>query len=138
MGDAATAPGARNGAGRGPWHVVGTERESSWNVPENRGVRGAVWKGTAPTRCPARPGRLAEALRQVRSEPPPDQDEARAVLPAVGNDRGPERVRGDRPGTFNLLGFTHYWSRSLRGSWVIKLKTAADRFSRAVRSIDSW
>jgi group II intron reverse transcriptase/maturase len=43
-----------------------------------------------------------------------------------------------RPGTFNLLGFTHYWGRSLRGYWVIKLKTAADRFSRAVRSIDSW
>jgi group II intron reverse transcriptase/maturase len=44
----------------------------------------------------------------------------------------------DRPGTFDLLGFTHYWGRSLRGYWVVKLKTAADRFSRAVRSIDSW
>jgi hypothetical protein len=42
------------------------------------------------------------------------------------------------PGTFNLLGFTHYWGRSLRGYWVIKLKTAADRFSRSVRSIDLW
>jgi group II intron reverse transcriptase/maturase len=45
---------------------------------------------------------------------------------------------GDRPGTFNLLGFTHYWGRSQRGYWVIKLKTAADRFRRAVRSIDRW
>jgi group II intron reverse transcriptase/maturase len=44
----------------------------------------------------------------------------------------------DRPGTFNLLGFTHYWARSLKGYWVVKLKTASDRFSRAVRSIDSW
>jgi group II intron reverse transcriptase/maturase len=43
-----------------------------------------------------------------------------------------------RPGTFNLLGFTHYWARSRRGYWVVKLKTALDRFSRAVRSIDSW
>ena len=43
-----------------------------------------------------------------------------------------------RPGTFDLLGFTHYWARSLRGYWVIKQKTAASRFSRAVRSIDSW
>jgi RNA-directed DNA polymerase len=42
------------------------------------------------------------------------------------------------PGTFNLLGFTHYWGRSQRGYWIIKLKTASDRFSRAVRSIDSW
>ncbi len=46
--------------------------------------------------------------------------------------------RDDRPGTLDLLGFTHYWGRSLKGYWVVKLKTAADRFSRAVRSIDSW
>jgi RNA-directed DNA polymerase len=44
----------------------------------------------------------------------------------------------ERAGTFDLLGFTHYWARSRNGYWVVKLKTAADRFSRAVRSIDSW
>jgi group II intron reverse transcriptase/maturase len=44
----------------------------------------------------------------------------------------------DRPGTFDLLGFTHYWARSKNGYWVVKLKTAADRFSRAVRNIDLW
>jgi group II intron reverse transcriptase/maturase len=44
----------------------------------------------------------------------------------------------DRPGTFDLLGFTHYWARSLKGYWVVKLKTASDRFTRAVRSIDQW
>jgi group II intron reverse transcriptase/maturase len=42
------------------------------------------------------------------------------------------------PGTFDLLGFTHYWAKSQRGYWVIKQQTATDRFSRAVRSIDSW
>src|SRR6516164_7908606 len=51
---------------------------------------------------------------------------------------GPDESKGNRPGTFSFLGFTHYWGRSLRGYWVIKLKTAADRFSRAMRSIDSW
>jgi RNA-directed DNA polymerase len=51
-------------------------------------------------------------------------------------DRDGPRV--NRPGTFDLLGFTHYWARSRNGYWVVKLKTAADRFSRAVRSIDSW
>lgn len=45
----------------------------------------------------------------------------------------------DRPGTFDLLGFTHYWGLSFKGQyWVIKLKTARDRFSRAVRRIDHW
>ena len=49
-------------------------------------------------------------------------------------------TEGDQngPGTFNLLGFTHYWAKSQRGYWVIKQQTATDRFSRAVRSIDSW
>ena len=46
--------------------------------------------------------------------------------------------RDDRPGTFDLLGFTHYWSVSLKGHWVVKLKTATDRFTRAVRNIDKW
>ena len=44
----------------------------------------------------------------------------------------------ERPGTFDLLGFTHFWGRSQRGYWIVKWKTASDRFSRAVRSIDSW
>ena len=46
--------------------------------------------------------------------------------------------RDDRPGTFDLLGFTHYWAVSLKGHWVVKRKTANDRFSRAVRRIDHW
>jgi len=53
----------------------------------------------------------------------------------------PSRAKGDaedRPGTFDLLGFTHYWGVSLKGYWVVKLKTATDRFTRAVRSIDKW
>ena len=29
----------------------------------------------------------------------------------------------DCPGTFDLLGFTHYWDRSRRGYWVVKKKT---------------
>jgi group II intron reverse transcriptase/maturase len=44
----------------------------------------------------------------------------------------------DRPGTFDFLGFTHYWAVSLKGYRVVKLKTASDRFSRAVRRIDQW
>ncbi len=50
------------------------------------------------------------------------------------DDNGPD----DRPGTFDFLGFTHYWAVSLKGYWVVKVKTAADRFTRAVRSIDKW
>jgi RNA-directed DNA polymerase len=43
-----------------------------------------------------------------------------------------------RPGTFDLLGFTHYWAMSRKGFWVVKRKTAADRFRRALKSIADW
>jgi group II intron reverse transcriptase/maturase len=46
--------------------------------------------------------------------------------------------QADGPGTFDLLGFTHYWSRSRKGNWVVKRKTAASRFTRAVRTIAHW
>lgn len=42
------------------------------------------------------------------------------------------------PGTFDLLGFTHSWSRSLRGNWVVKRQTSRSRFSRGLRSLSQW
>ncbi len=30
-----------------------------------------------------------------------------------------------KPGSFDLLGFTHYWAKSCRGYWVVKQKTAS-------------
>jgi group II intron reverse transcriptase/maturase len=46
----------------------------------------------------------------------------------------------DGPGSrsFDLLGFTHFWGRSRRGKWIVKRKTAPDRFSRALRRIGNW
>jgi group II intron reverse transcriptase/maturase len=44
----------------------------------------------------------------------------------------------DGPGTFALLGFTHYWARSLRGKWVVKQKTAKDRQARTLRRFAEW
>jgi group II intron reverse transcriptase/maturase len=52
--------------------------------------------------------------------------------------RGQGTGLGAPPGTFTLLGFTHYWGRSLRGNWVVKRKTASRRLSRALRSIAQW
>ena len=39
---------------------------------------------------------------------------------------------GAPPGTFDFLGFTHYWGRSWRGYWVVKRKTATQRLSRSL------
>lgn len=43
-----------------------------------------------------------------------------------------------RPGTFDLLGFTHYWARSRKGYWVVKQKTAKDRLRRALKRVADW
>jgi RNA-directed DNA polymerase len=42
------------------------------------------------------------------------------------------------PGSFDFLGFTHFWSRSKKGYWVVKRKTAGSRFQRAVKKIADW
>jgi hypothetical protein len=43
-----------------------------------------------------------------------------------------------KPGTFDLLGFTHFWGRSQKGNWVAKRKTARSRLSRALRTVGQW
>ncbi len=53
--------------------------------------------------------------------------------------RGSKRDQdGTGPGTFDFLGFTHFWATSWKGGWVVKQKTAADRFTRAVRALSTW
>ena len=46
--------------------------------------------------------------------------------------------RNGHRGTFDLLGFTHFWKKSQRGYWIVGQKTANDRFSRSLRKIDDW
>jgi group II intron reverse transcriptase/maturase len=42
------------------------------------------------------------------------------------------------PGTFDLLGFTHFWALSRKGNWVVKRKTAKERFTRALKKVTEW
>ncbi|MBW1723665.1 MAG: group II intron reverse transcriptase/maturase [Deltaproteobacteria bacterium] len=51
---------------------------------------------------------------------------------------GPGNNREGRPGSFDFLGFMHYWARSRKGIWVVKRKTAKDRFTRALERIGQW
>ncbi|GJL90285.1 MAG: group II intron reverse transcriptase/maturase [Minwuia thermotolerans] len=50
----------------------------------------------------------------------------------------PHQAKDPENGTFDLLGFTHYWGRSRRGKWVVKRKTAKSRFARGFSAIWSW
>jgi RNA-directed DNA polymerase len=50
----------------------------------------------------------------------------------------PTRGDGNRPGSFDFLGFTHYWARSRKGNWVVMQKTAAKRLRRALGRVSEW
>jgi group II intron reverse transcriptase/maturase len=41
-------------------------------------------------------------------------------------------------GSFDLLGFTHYWARSRRGFQVVTRKTTGSRFGQAVKRVYEW
>jgi RNA-directed DNA polymerase len=56
-------------------------------------------------------------------------------LVAFGRPRG---ATGTNPGTFDFLGFTHYWGKSRRGKWIVKTKTARQRLSRGLKRIAEW
>ncbi|KKM91328.1 hypothetical protein LCGC14_1229690 [marine sediment metagenome] len=51
-----------------------------------------------------------------------------------------ERTRDgtNKPDTFDLLGFTHYWGKSRKGNWTVMKKTMSGRLTRAVQSIYQW
>jgi group II intron reverse transcriptase/maturase len=66
-----------------------------------------------------------DKTRLVPFRRPPSRPEA----PGTGSEP---------PGSLDFLGFTHYWSRSRKGNWVVKRKTADSRFRRAVRRIADW
>jgi RNA-directed DNA polymerase len=52
----------------------------------------------------------------------------------------PDRVDdgADGPAAFDFLGFTHHWAVSRKGRWVVKQRTAKDRFRRALRRLREW
>ena len=40
--------------------------------------------------------------------------------------------------SFDFLGFTHYWGKTLKGGWAIKRKTSKSRLARAIKAIHKW
>jgi len=47
---------------------------------------------------------------------------------------------GQRKGnsSFTFLGFTHYWTKSRKGNWVVGRKTDGKRLKRAITAIKAW
>jgi len=79
---------------------------------------------------PKRFGKFGLTIHPDKTRLIPFQQPAQGRTATSGDSAG--------PGSFDLLGFTHYWGRSRNGHWVVKRKTATSRLSRAVRSIAEW
>jgi group II intron reverse transcriptase/maturase len=70
-----------------------------------------------------------EKTRRVEFRRPPSPSRASGKSGGTG---------GTCPGTFDLLGFTHYWGLSRKGKWLVKQRTASDRFRRALQLVALW
>jgi group II intron reverse transcriptase/maturase len=46
--------------------------------------------------------------------------------------------KGTDSESFDLLGFTHFWGKSLKKTWVVKRQTARSRFGRALQRVSQW
>jgi RNA-directed DNA polymerase len=67
----------------------------------------------------------------------PDKTRLLAFQPP-GRPVGPDSSKGSEPGSFDFLGFTHFWGRSRNGIWVVKRRTACRRLRRAIQTIAQW
>ncbi|GMU52601.1 MAG: group II intron reverse transcriptase/maturase [Candidatus Xenobia bacterium] len=50
----------------------------------------------------------------------------------------PQPNRPNETGTFDFLGFTHFWEFTPKKKWVVKRKTARGRLQRAVKAVTDW
>lgn len=69
---------------------------------------------------------------------PEKTQQVRFCRPKLASTGKGQDAQGGRPGRFDLLGFTHFWARSRRGNWVVRRKTSATRFQRAIKRIAEW
>ena len=58
------------------------------------------------------------------------------LVPFTRPPRSQEGGKG--PGSFDFLGFTHYWRWSRSGRWVVACKTRRARLSRAIQALREW
>jgi group II intron reverse transcriptase/maturase len=71
-----------------------------------------------------------------RTRPP-----ARATASAIPNTPSaskPGGESGSENGTFDFLGFTHFWTRSRQGYWVIQRRTSRKRIKRTQKGFWHW
>jgi RNA-directed DNA polymerase len=49
-----------------------------------------------------------------------------------------QRTAEQGNGTFDFLGFTHYWGKTRKGGYAVRRKTAGKRLNRSLKAINQW
>ena len=68
----------------------------------------------------------------------PDKTRLVPFRKPLGDREPPDSADTSHSGMFDFLGLTHFWARSRKGTWILKRKTAANRFTRAVKTMAQW
>jgi group II intron reverse transcriptase/maturase len=76
---------------------------------------------------------LSKRLAAFGLELHPDKTRRVDFRRPPGGSRG-----GKGPGTFDFLGFTHYWKCSQKGRWYMAIKTSRSRQRRAITAVYDW
>jgi group II intron reverse transcriptase/maturase len=50
----------------------------------------------------------------------------------------PRGGQGKGNSSYTFLGFTHYWTKSRKGNWMVGRKTDSKRLQRAISSVSAW
>ena len=93
----------------------------------------------AGIRRPPGAGRAPETPRALRPHDAPEK--SRLVWfrrPGFGWRPGQDGDGFPPPGTFDFLGFTHYWGIARNSGWVLKRQTAKDRLRRSLTALNRW
>jgi len=82
---------------------------------------------------------VLEALKRRFEEYGLEVHPEKTRLVYFGKPKGEaRREEGTRPGTFDFLGFTHYWGKSYKGNWVVRRKTSRKKFKEKLKKISEW
>jgi len=80
---------------------------------------------------PKRFGKYGLTLHPDKTRLLPFQRPSKYAPPKGGTSLTP-------PESFDYLGFTHFWTRSLKKNWVIRRRTAKDRLARSLSRVWVW
>jgi len=79
---------------------------------------------------------LPKRLKKYGLEMHPEKTKLVQFKMPKNKERGYKQ--GERPDTFDFLGFTHFWKKSKKGRPVIGKKTGSSRMSKGLKKMNEW